>query len=94
MPEYVQVNGESFTIKYGLIFKNEKITNLTNLCDDQEEIELDWLAMVYDEYEKLIREYLRESEDKNETVDEMIKHERHLLNQAKKSVSICRILVK
>ena len=90
--EYVHVDGESFQVRYCLKWKDDD--GITSLCDDKDEIELDWLEMVYDEYEKLIREYLREPKDKNETVDEMREHERHLLNQAKKSVSICRILVK
>jgi len=80
-----------FNMKYGLKWKDSEITNIT---DDQDEISLDWLEMVYDEYEKSIREYLRTPNDKNKTVDEMREHERYLLDKARKSISICRILYK
>ena len=90
--EYVHVDGESFQVRYCLKWKDDD--DITNLCDDKDEIELDWLEMVNDEYERSIREYLRAPNNKKETVDEMREHERYLLDEARKSVIICRILYK
>ena len=84
----IYLEGKYYCRKYALYYNDD----IMNMCDSREEIKIDWLSTVYDEYMDLVKQYSQDEKNTSQSCAKIREDERKLLEQARNSVKICQIL--
>ena len=84
----VCVEGKYYCRKYALYYNDD----VMNMCDSKEEVKIDWLSTVYDEYMELVKQYSKDEKNTSQSGAKIREDERKLLEKARESVKICYVL--
>jgi hypothetical protein len=84
----IYLEGKYYCRKFALYYNDD----VMNMCDSRNEIKIDWLSTVYDEYIDLVKQYSLDEKNTSQSCAKIREDERKLLEQARNSVKICQIL--